>query len=451
MWKSGEVFLFLFTFIFFNALVCMSEDSDLDVILDGFEEETISLGDLSESSKKIIPEYLSGHIKLSSSYAFSHDKPEKDNPDHRGISKFTPEILLEYEKSFSNALKLFTSGKAYYDFAYAFKGRGDYPGKLLDEYEADIELKDTYLEFSPVENLDIRIGKQIAVWGKSDNLRITDVINPMDNREVGITDIEDLRLPQAMTKIDYMKDRWIITGLVIHQVELNKNPVYGSDFYGSLSDLNVEEMESDLSNTQFGLAFQGFFTGWDLSFYFADIYSREGYFSANDLQVEHSRIKMAGTAFAGAFGDYLLKAEAAFIHGLEYTSTEEKARLDLMAGFEYMGVTDTTISFEIVNRHIFDFEEIMENMPDDQKENRLETALRFDRDFFNETLKFTGLVIIYGEFGEEGAISRGSLEYDIDDSLSIKSGVVFYESGDLKKMENIGKNDRLFCELKYAF
>lgn len=451
MEKVKQIFLLIFYFIFLNTQVCISDESDLDVLLEGFEEETLSAQDLALDEKRKIPEYLSGHIKLSSSYAFSHDKPENNSPDHRGISKFTPEILLEYEKSFLNNWKIFASLKSYYDFAYTFKGRGDYPGKLLDEYEADIELKDTYLEFSPLENLDIRVGRQIVVWGKSDNLRITDLVNPMDNREPGITDIEDLRLPQTMTKIDYMKGKWIVSGLVIHEVELNKNPVYGSDFYGCSSDLNVEKPESDFSNTQFGLAFQGFFTGWDLSFYFADIYSREGYFSANDLQVEHSRIKMAGAAFAGAFGDYLLKAESAFIHGLEYTYTEEKARLDLMAGFEYMGVTDTTISFEIVNRHIFDFEEIMENMPDKQKENRVETALRFDRDFFNETLKFTGLMILFGESWDEGAISRGSLEYDIDDSLSIKLGVVFYESGDLKKMENIGKNDRLFCELKYAF
>ena len=36
-----------------------------------------------------------------------------------------------------------------------------------------------------------------------DNLRVTDVLNPMDLRVPGLTDIDDLRLPVTMIKLDY--------------------------------------------------------------------------------------------------------------------------------------------------------------------------------------------------------------------------------------------------------
>ena len=65
------------------------------------------------------------------------------------------------------------------------------------------------------------------VWGKSDNLRVTDVLNPLDNREPGLVDIEDLRLPTTMTKLDLYLGDWNLSGMVVHEVRFNKAPALG--------------------------------------------------------------------------------------------------------------------------------------------------------------------------------------------------------------------------------
>ena len=475
--KMGKTRLFVINiiiihFCLFSNGFCIEEKKfNFDSIMDGFEEDSSDnsdqelhdvLGEFEDSGdyssgktgRRIIPGCISGHLRLSSSFAFSHGKPESNEPDHRGITRLVPEILLEYEKDFYKKWKVFLSGKAFYDFAYTLKGRGDYPENVLDDYETELEFKEAYVEGALFNNLDLKFGRQIVVWGKSDNIRVADVINPLDNREPGVTDIEDLRLPAAMTRLDLYTGKWNLTGLVIHEAEFNKNPVSGSDFYNYDRVFFEDEPDSDFSNTQWGLSWQGFFTGWDLSFYYADVYSHESYASKTDsgFELEYSRMTMAGSAVAAALGNYLLKMETAFLKGLDFYSTDdEKDRLDIMAGIEYQGITDTTLTMEIVNRHIFDFEEAMEDDPDRAKENRLETVFRYSGDFFHETFNLTGLFILYGDLGDDGSMSRITGEYDVTDSFSVKIGTVFYESGNLKKMDGTGDNDRIFTELKYSF
>ena len=50
-------------------------------------------------------------------------------------------------------------------------------------------------------------------WGISESFRVVDVVNPIDTRKPGMTDIEDLRLAVAMTRFDlYTADECFLTG-----------------------------------------------------------------------------------------------------------------------------------------------------------------------------------------------------------------------------------------------
>jgi len=118
---------------------------------------------------------------------------------------------------------------------------------------------------------------------------------------------------------------------------------------------------------------------------------------------------------------------------------------------EYSGFTDTTITLEMVNRHLFNFDPRMENDPDRAEEDDFQSVLRFTRDFRNETIELTILAAILGLTAENGAFERVSLKYDLTDDWSITGGVVLYQSGDNPMFSDIGNNDRLFFEIKYSF
>jgi hypothetical protein len=438
-------------------------DAD-DDLLEGFEDDDrtreTAEDEIAVLPKEDVSASLGGHVKAAASYNFAHEEPDPGKTDWRGWSRLKTELLLELDVKLQDGWRAFASGKGFYDFVYGLKGSDEYTDEVLDSYEGELEVREAYLQGGITGNLDIKLGRQIVVWGKSDNIRVVDVLNPLDLREPGLTDIEDLRLPVTMTKLDYYWGDFNLSGIAIHEVRFNENPAYGSDFYPLVTPLPPEDVPSNyLENTQFAVALNGIFTGWDLGFYWADIYDPNAHLEVlapgwpPSLELKHARINMLGSAVNVALGNWLLKAEAAWLDGLKFTTQPDKTytRLDVLGGVEYSGFTDTTIALEIADQHIFDHEEELEEEPDTRHEDQIQWAARLNRDFMNETLSVTLLLSVYGEKWQNGAFQRLSAEYDITDALLVNGGVVFYQSGDLLIWKEVEENDRLFLEFKYSF
>ena len=403
---------------------------------------------------------LDGHLKLGASYNFAHEKPRKGETDWRGLSRLRSELQVEMRTKLSTSWQALISASGYYDFAYSLQGRDEFTDAVLDDYEKDIELEDTYIQGSITDDLDAKLGRQIVVWGKSDNVRVTDVLNPLDLREPGITDIEDLRLPVTMVRLDYYFKAWSLTALVIPEIRFNKNPAFGHDFFPGTQPLPAEDIPEDgFENAEYAVAVNGVLRGWDIAFYWADIYDDRAHvapISAGPpprFELEHARIKMLGSAVNIALGNWLLKSELAWFDGLEFTNTadEEFSRLDTMVGLEYSGFQETTISLETVLRHLRDFEAVLKQSPDEIRENEIQWAARLTRTFLNDTLTLTALVSTFGTKIQDGLFERIAAEYDLTDAIEIRAGGVFYQSGDTEKFSRIGDNDRVFFEIKYNY
>jgi hypothetical protein len=118
---------------------------------------------------------------------------------------------------------------------------------------------------------------------------------------------------------------------------------------------------------------------------------------------------------------------------------------------EYSGIRDTTIAIDIANQHLFDYDRILKESPDRQREDLFQSAVRLTRTQMNDTLTLTFLANTFGATGDQGALQRFTAEYDYTDSIQITAGMVFYQSGDLRRTESIGSNDRVYLEVKYNF
>lgn len=475
--KPKLCLLLIFVFSFMNTKAVLADE--LESMLSGFEDETSSesqqeidedLGDLlggfeedeeivshpEESISPLLPEWLdlTGILSLQSTVNFSQPEPSPGQPDYRGLSMFRGVGELIGDASGGN-WKARLGAALFYDAAYHLNGQRDlYSDEFIDTYESEIELNEAYLQLGLGPRLDLKTGRQIVVWGKSDNIRITDILNPLDLRWPGLVDIRYLRLPVTMTRLDYYRGNWNLGGLLIHEPRFNKFPVYNGEFYPLNSPLpDPEEPVVSWSNQQAAVSLNGIFSGWDISFYGAYVYDRQPYFS--DLATatrEYGKVFFTGTAANVALGNWLIKGEAAFWDGLRFfNSAEKKSRLDTMVGFDYSGFSETTISLEFANRHLFDFDESLSQAPDGQKEDWNQFAFRFTRDFLNDTLHLTLLVSSYGIFAQEGGFERFQLEYDVRDDLKLTGGVVFYQSGDFPALKDVGDNDRLLFEIEYRF
>lgn len=385
--------------------------------------------------------------------------PDSESP-WKGISMLRPELDLTLKNKFSRRWQGQISVRGFYDVVYAVRGRDNYSAPVLDDYEQEIELRDTYVQGSLSDSLDLKVGRQVVVWGTLDNLRATDVLNPLDLRVPGLTDIEDLRLPVTMLKLDYYFGNWDLSGIVMPEVRFSKRPVFGSDFYPFDVPAPPEDKpDNGFQDVPYAAALKGVFSGMDIGFYWADMYADHAYLepagggATGQFVRRYPRIRMLGAAGDFAAGNWLFKGEAAWFDGLRCTRTPDTdyTRLDLGGGVEYAGFHETSISLEAVNRHLYDYDAGLEMFPDEVRADEFQWSLRVSRDLLHDTLTLTLLASTFGVKADDGAFERVEAEYDIADAVSVRGGFVFYQSGDKGPFQDVAANDRLFVVLKASF
>jgi len=413
---------------------------------DGFddEEENIEVVKIKEDKKDFT---LYGSISLSSHYNYSHDKPTDNQNDFRGFSSLKLSTNINFEKKFNDNYKIKSTIKAYKDFIYNLKN--DEYKIVPKDYESDFDINELYLQ-GKNNNIDFRIGRQIVVWGKSDNIRITDVLNPIDNTTPAMVDIKDLRLGRVMSKIDFYLNSWSLSTIVLHENRFTKDPKYGSDFkLQTVKDIN--EPSNSLKNSGIALSLSGNFTGEDIAFYYTNQYIDKPYLKNGILEYEKSN--MYGFAYNKVINNFLLKTELAYFDNIRYTSTTDtKKRLDILLGVEFTGISDGSISFEVANKHIFNYEKALYSLSDKYlNKDEVQYAIRYTQSFINQTLDFTILATLFGEEMRDGGFVRSWFDYAINDKFSTTFGVVNYIGGDKPNWESMKDNDRVFASLSYNF
>jgi hypothetical protein len=476
--------LFILGLLFFHSDLAAAEES-LDTVIQGFEEEKKNepdpqINDLlegfddaatdtpfeddepSETQRDQGKQWqseasLDGYLKLGGAWNFAHDPPETGETDWRGLSRFRPEARIDLDAKILPRWRMLIGTKLFYDLAYTLKGRDEFSEEVLDAYEDEVELTEAFVQGRIGRHLDVKAGRQIVVWGRSDNIRITDVLNPLDLREPGLTDIEDLRLPVAMTRLDGYWEAWNLSAIALHEIRLNKSPAFGHDFFPARAPLPDENTPGcGGSDTEWALALTGIFSGKDISFYWADLHNDAAHIEmdrSGRLTREHARVTVWGAAGNLALGNWLLKGEAAYWQDLQFFNVPDRRfdRLDGLLGIEYTGWDETTISVDWAVRHIPDFDRRLTSVPDNAQEDEFQSALRISKDYLNQTLNVTLLAMVYGALGQDGAVERLTLAYDWNDAVSTTLGAALYQSGDRFLFREIGPNDRIFFEIKYSY
>jgi len=428
------------------------QGDESDLLLDGFDDTPIESTDTNSTTEvnNITENVESNSIldgftgKITQQVAYSFDTAEP----HQDISSFKTSLFLDYEDKFDNGFRFKTNAKAYYDAIYDIRGKEKYSSQELDELKDEVELFDAYLEGSLTEQLDFKIGRQVLIWGRSDTIRVTDILNPLDNRRPAMVDIEDLRLPVTMAKLDYFIGDWRITPIAILEQRFSKNPPFGSPFSPAPAPMPEDEDYSDIT---YALSIGGEFSGWDINFYGARVYNDIGVVNPT-LNIEHKKINMYGTALNILSGSWLFKSELAYFDGLEYFSTKDESfsRADMLIGFEYKGIVDTLISYDFAIRHINDWDSKLLNEFNPIEEDTYQNAFRISSDFLNATLTGNYLISLYGKSLDEGGFQRLWFKYQIADGINANIGVVDYIGGS-RLFDGVKDNDMVYADISYSF
>ncbi len=416
---------------------------------------------------------LSGSIGAGAVYSYrDHKVPHGDElgetTSYNNITRLDIDGFLQLDIELPREWRIRAEAVGWYDFIYRIKGRDQFGGRVIDVYEWQVDTGEVYLTGPLHKKLDLTIGRKIVNWGRSDTFRIVDVINPLDNKEPGLVDIEDLRRPKAMLKLDASSGSWSAQFLVIPENRYDRNPPCGSDYFPDKTDPAIgcvsiqRHGRSDFSGTP-GLAgkIDGRFSGWDFSLYgaYVDETSRVIDFSGGRLRAEANKFGMLGTGANWTRGAWLVKAELAWLkeiqvfrfkRGVPLPAGNDEDRIDSMVGVEYYGRDSLTIVVEFVNRHLL-------NKPDGPSstlltsKSRFESSLRISRPFFRERLNLTALAVGFGERLQNGGIVRLLGDYELTDAWKAEAGIIFYIGGEEPGLGAWEKNDRIYAEIKYSF
>ena len=507
------------------------QQGDLEAILEGFDDSTAPAsepGPAGEDSTGEAPDVgwferhvdVSGSTSLGTSYNliphYASVGPDPAPPPgslgtyYGNLQRLRMRGDIQADAAFPSGVRGRIQAYAYYDYAYLIHGSQNYTAAVLQDYQLEAEILDLWIAGRISPHLDLKLGRQVVNWGRSDTLRVTDTLNALNNREPGLVDIEDLRLPSAMARLDGYWDWFSFTALVIPEIRYDYDPPPGNDFYPvyDLSDipppppgfpLTVEQIAALLgqqaaatfnqrlpslqaerwgSTPEYGGSMTGTFSGWDLSLYVARLYQNrtttvfnlptltEGAIVSDD-----DRVTMVGAGGNYTRGSWLFKSEIAWFDELDYSylvanpawqptdpipgytiGAGSFSRIDSMLGFDYYGIRDVTIALEIAYRRVVDYVPELQYLPNYVYQNNFEAALRVTSEHMHARLRLVAVgVVLANDAGFMGSTLRLSAEYELAAGLAVTGGYLGFFGTDQIPFDTWKDNDRLFAKLKFSF
>ena len=461
------------------AVTCLStvHAQDMDDVMGGFDD----LDEYSEAVNEATPTTndpigdkawaLSGSLSAAIGYNLVNHR-SITNTDYAGLSKLRTRLNLSLDGKLSEHWRVSLNSIAWHDFAYALQN-SDYSAQVLSTYENEFDIGDAYIQGRLSDSWDLKLGRQVIVWGFADNLRVLDVIDPLDNLEPGLADVEDLRRPIGALRLDHFFGPWQLNLVAITEQRFSRNPPFGSDYYpvtdpaGNAVDYR-DIKPRDFDNTTGAAALIGHFSGWDLSFNAATLYQDQAHLDASGAAsqqaavLRHSRYQLLGFGVQVSRGSFLFKQEAAMLNNVRLTTipamappaTQDTRQYHALLGMEYFGLRNSSLSIELAARKIQHFSDDLARSG--YRRVSSETALRLSRDFFNEQLRLHAIAVLFNQDGKiwdssGGAIYRISAEYELGSGLTTGAGVAIYQAGDQVPFNVAHDNDRLFGDLTWAF
>ncbi|MDT8318443.1 MAG: DUF1302 family protein [bacterium] len=382
-----------------------------------------------------------GRLKLEGAYETKADKMQKSEQS----------IDLEIKSYLGENISL----KALF--------RGIYETRLEEDILSEGEVRELYADISG-ERYKLRLGRQQVVWGKTDGLRLLDLVNPQDLREFILDDFIDSRVPLWMARGDIYVGDDTLQLLLIPDYKPNDIADSGDRFepvfLQAMRAAPIPYDEEDepgvrLENSEYGFRYNGFVGGWDYSLnYFNSWDDNPLYFkdpATGGIERRYRRYSMAGGSFSNAFGSLVVRGELAY-NGGRYFSTADPLDSDGLVrkdeakgalGLDYT-VGDWLISGQIFESCILDYDD--EIVFDESTTN---ISFLVNVKFLNETLDVK-LLNIYGVNDSDG-MNRLSLTYAVTDAWKLMAGGTVFSGPADSFMGQFDDADRVEMELTYSY
>jgi len=400
---------------------------------------------------------LHGAIKNETAYFISGDQ-RLDKMQNRIDLK--PESILNDRWEFRGRVL------AWYDAAMDIEATNntDLTASIKNHYRTYAEIKEAYLLYSS-DDFDLRLGQQQVVWGKTDGLRLLDIVNPLNMQEFLLDDFLDSRVGVVAARLNYYAylggNEHEIEFLVIPDAKVTKFAPQGSRWaYAKptlptgLTPVSAQGNKPNwsLKNTEYGIAWRSKVAGWDVSLNWFYGWKDNPVLDKNIVLGQifitptYKKMHTIGSSFSNAFGAMVLRGEVAVnVNERIATTTSSVASTTWNAalGLDYTQ-NNWRISPQFFIRHLEKRAQIAL-----EDKNAGFVSLMVSTDYLNEKLKPEVIALL--NWSDGSSMIRPKVAYEFSDQITARLGVDLFTGNNTAFFGQFDQNDRVYSEVEYTF
>lgn len=337
----------------------------------------------------------------------------------------------------------------------------------------NITLREFYLETPLGENY-LTLGKQQVVWGKSDGLKILDIINPQSFSEFILPEFQDSRIPLWMANIEVpLSNGHDLQFIWVFDTSRHVLPKNNATFAltsprirpTAPRNANITFSESSssslsLKNTEFGMRWGAFIDGWDISvnyfnhFHDFPVLFQKRYLTENNVNIdilpEYKRSQLLGGTFSNTFGDFTVRGEMGYVTNKHYLVDDitdddgihQSNELSYVLGVDWYGLSDALFSVQFFQSRLIHSHTHLTRPNTDST-----VSLLGQKYFLNETLKAEFLLL--KNLHEEDGLFRPKVSYDYSDQLILSLSADIFHGEKSGLFGQFKDKNRIVFSLQY--
>jgi hypothetical protein len=326
------------------------------------------------------------------------------------------------------------------------------------------EVREAYLERS-FDRLDVRVGRQIIVWGRADKANPTDVL-ANKNLTLLSADDDDQRRGQFATQFAYNFEKFRV--LAVWQSEWRQ-----TDFaLPPVSGVSLEQLRPNDGQNQYALKIDTSGGSFDGSVIYFSGFNRTPDFvvqaMGNPLRLgfNYNRIEVIGADFAKAVGNYGVRAEVAHTRTEDYGGTDplrQNSFWSAVVGADRTLIENFNINVQALYLRVDDFVDpgfisdpnsrtlglTLARISNQKYAEQMGLTLRPSYKMLNDTLEMELALVSWAKNGD--SLIRPKITYAINDHVKALVGGEFYGGPRDSFFGQLKDTSSVFTELRWLF
>lgn len=336
---------------------------------------------------------------------------------------------------------------------------------LLNE-ESGLRLREAYFEHRQA-HWGLRLGRQIAIWGTADGVRITDLLSPMDMTEFLAQDYDDIRMPVNALRFFLFNETMKFEVVLIptfegYRLPTNKNNPWSIFAPPNHPNMHIIWDDSQgkpslrAANIEYGGRWSVTLPGIDFSVAALHTWNKkpvieQKLLSPTEVVISphYYRMGFFGGDVSIPTGAFVLRGEAAFNIGKHFTFKKQAKQesfntLNWLVGADWYAPNEWMLSGQFSMENIFNYKDLIS-----QKNNAALLTLNISKKLLDSTLQLSDFT--YYDLTGKGWFSRLAADYALSDQIHLLTGYDWFGSHGESLFSPYQDNSEVWFKARYSF